>query len=163
LRSPFARAVVPVLGGIAVLALIFGFLWLMAAWLSGDGTETSERLAPTRLELGSVTARADDVAREGPFLFQELDTVTGTRSIVVHHEGDDPAQGWRIYYAHPVDRPDCLVEQIPETRTFVDCDGDELDVTELSPPTEDVRPVVEDQKILFLDLSALGTAPDTES
>ena len=63
-----------------LLGAIFGFLWLMAVWLSGDGTETSERLAPTRLELGSVTARADDVAEEGPLLFQELDTVTGTRS-----------------------------------------------------------------------------------
>ncbi len=71
----------PVLGGVLLLGAIFGFLWLMAAWLSGDDTETSERLAPTRLELGSVTARADDVAEEGPLLFQELDTVTGTRSI----------------------------------------------------------------------------------
>ena len=139
-----------------LLAAIFGFLWLMAVWLSGDGTETSERLAPTRLELGSVTARADDVAEEGPLLFQELDTVTGSRSIVVHHEGDDPATGWRLFYAFPVDRPDCLAEQIPGTRTFVDCDGSELDVTELSPPTENVRPVVEDGRILFLDLSALG-------
>ena len=148
------------LGGILLLGVIFGFLWLIAAWLSGDGTETSERLAPTRLELGSVTARADDVADEGPLLFQELDTVTGTRSIVVHHEGDDPANGWRLYYACPVDRPDCLAEQIPETRTFVDCDGNELDVTELSPPTEAVRPVVEDQRTLYLDLSALSAPPD---
>ncbi len=147
------------LGGILLLGVIFGFLWLMAAWLSGDGTETSERLAPTRLELGSVTARADDVAEAGPLLFQELDTVTGTRSIVVHHEGDDPANGWQLYYAFPVDRPNCLAEQIPDTRTFIDCDGNELDVTELSPPTEDVRPVVEEQKTLYLDLSALSSAP----
>ena len=137
-------------------ALIGIFLWVMAAWLSGDGSATSERLAPTRLELGSVTARAEDVDESGPLLFQELDTVTGTRSIVVHHEGDDPAQGWRIFYAHPADRPGCLAEQIPGTRTFIDCDGAELDVTELSPPTEAVSPVVEDQRILFLDLSALS-------
>lgn len=146
------------LAGIAVLGLLALFLWGMAAYLSGDGPDTSDRLAPTRLELGSVTARADDVAGDGPFLFQELDTVTGRRSIVVDHEGDDPTQGWRIYYAFPPGRPDCLAEQIPGTRTFVDCDGDELDVTELSPPTEDVRPVVEDRRTLYLDLSAL-TAP----
>jgi hypothetical protein len=145
-----------VLGGIGGFALIALLLWAMAAWLSGDGSVASERLAPTRLELGSVTARADDVAESGPLLFQELDSVTGTRSIVVHHEGDDPAQGWRLFYAHPVDRPRCLAEQIPETRTFIDCDGAELDVTELSPPTEAVRPVVEDQRILYLDLSALS-------
>ena len=157
LRSPAARAVVPVIGGFGFIALIALLLWGMAAWISSGNTQTSERLAPTRLELGSVTARADDVAESGPLLFQELDTVDGTRSIVVHHEGDDPAQGWRLFYAYPIDRPGCLAEQIPGGRTFVDCDGEELDVTDLSPPTEPVRPVVEDGRILYLDLSALST------
>jgi hypothetical protein len=152
--------VVPVLAGLGVLALLALFLWGIAAYISGDGTETSERLAPTRLELGSATARAEDVAAEGPLLFQELDTATGERSIVVDHEGDDPTQGWRLYYAFPRGRPDCLAEQVPGTRTFVDCEGEELDVTELSPPTEDVRPVVEDQRTLYLDLSALGGPTD---
>ena len=151
-----ARAVVPVVGGIGFFALLALLLWGMAAWISGGDTQTYERLAPTRLELGSVTARADDVAESGPLLFQELDTVDGTRSIVVHHEGDDPAQGWQLFYAYPVDRPECLAEQTPGTRTFVDCEGEELDVTELSPPTEPIRPIVEDGRILYLDLTALS-------
>jgi len=149
-----------VLAGLGVLTVIGLLLWGMAAYISRGGTETSERLAPTRLELGSVAARAQDVADDGPFLFQGLDTATGRRSIVVDHQGDDPAQGWQLYYAFPPGRPDCLAEQIPGTRRFVDCDGEELDVTELSPPTEDVRPVVEDRRTLYLDLSALSPSTD---
>jgi hypothetical protein len=147
---------VPVLGGIGVLALIGLFLWGMAAYLSGDGS-ASERLAPQRLELGSVTNRANDVAEDGPLLFTELSTVSGERSLVVDHEGDDPLTGWRLYYAFPPGRPDCPVSQVPGTATFVDCDGTELDVTELSPPTDDVRPVVENQRTLYLDLRAFST------
>ena len=31
---------------------------------------------------------------------------------LVDHEGDDPANGWRLYYAFPPGRPDCPVEQV---------------------------------------------------
>ncbi len=156
LRSPFARAVVPVLGGIAVLALIALVTWGVAIYLSGDDVERSERLAPTRLELGSAQGRANDVAEDGPILFPELSTITGARSIVVDHDGDDPLEGWRIYYAFPEDRPDCPVTQVQGTATFIDCDGNELDVTELSPPTDPVFPVVENQRTLYLDLRAFS-------
>ena len=39
-------------------------------------------------------------------------------------------------------------------------DGNELDVTELSPPTDPVRPVVEDERTLYLDLSAFSTTTE---
>ena len=150
----------PVLGGIAALALIAGVTWGIAAWLSGGETEPSERLAPQRLELGSVQSRANDVAEDGPILIAELSTITGARSIVVDHEGgDDATAGWRLYNAFPPGRPDCPVEQIVGTSTFIDCDGDELDVTGLSLPTEPIRPVVEDQRTLYLDLRAFSRTP----
>jgi len=161
LTSPVARAVVPVLGGLAALAVIALFTWAIAAWMSTSGTEPSDRLAPQRLELGSVENRADDVADDGPILITELSTVEGSRSLVVDHVGDDPTQGWRIYYAYPVDRSDCPIEQVIGTRTFIDCDGAELDVSELSPPVEAVRPVVENRRILYLDLRAFSQTSDS--
>jgi hypothetical protein len=156
LRSPFARAVVPVLGGILFFVVAGLFTWGVASYLSSGNSEPSDLLAPRRLDLGSVTGRASDVAEEGPLLFNELSTISGERSLVVDHEGDDPAVGWRLYYAFPPGRPDCPVTQVRGTATFIDCDGAELDVTELSPPTEEVRPVVEDERTLYLDLRAFS-------
>ena len=147
---------VPVIAGIAFFALLGLVTWGVAAYLSSDDAEPSDLLAPRRLDLGSVSGRASDVAEDGPLLFNELSTISGERSLVVDHEGDDPATGWRLYYAFPPGRSDCPVTQVRGTATFVDCDGVELDVTELSPPTEDVRPVVEDRQILYLDLRAFS-------
>ncbi len=156
LRSPLARAVVPVGLGLAFFVFLGLVTWAIAAWLSSGGAETTDRLAPPRLELGSATERAEDVAEHGPLLFAELSTITGERSIVVDHQGADAVEGWRIYYAFPPGRPDCPVTQVEETSRFIDCDGAELDVTELSPPTEDVRPVVENNTTLYLDLRAFS-------
>ncbi|MFK7917766.1 MAG: hypothetical protein AB8G14_06785 [Ilumatobacter sp.] len=159
LRSPVMRAVAPVAAGILFFAVLGLIMWGIAAFLASDSTEPTENLAPPRLELGSVNGRANDVAEDGPLLFAELSTITGARSLVLDHQGEDPANGWRLYYAFPPDRPDCPVSQIRGTATFIDCDGNELDVTELSPPTDPVRPVVEDESRLYLDLSAFSQAP----
>jgi hypothetical protein len=160
-RSPIARAVGPVLGGIAFFALIGLLTWGIAAYLSNGNAQTTDNLAPSRLDLGGVTDLANEVSENGPLLFSELATITGRRSLVVDHEGGDPAAGWRIYYAYPVGRPDCPVTQIRDTATFVDCDGNELDVSELSPPAEAIRPVVENERTLYLDLRAFSTTPNS--
>lgn len=153
LRSPVARAVVPVLGGLAALTLIGLVTWGIAAFISGGGAETSERLAPSTFVVGSARNAAEIVERDGPILFPGLNTTTGERTIVLDHEGDDPATGWRIYYAHPEGRdPSCAVEQIVGTSEFVDCDGATIDVTDLAPPPAGIVPVVEDQRTLVLDL-----------
>jgi hypothetical protein len=153
LRSPVARAVVPVLGGAAVLALIALFTWLMAAYISRGGGESSERLAPATFTVGKVDGLADTVAEHGPLFFPELGTAIGTRSIVVDHTGDDPADGWRVYWAYPADREStCLVEQVPDTAQFLDCDGRTIDVSQLSPPDEGVFPIVQDGKTLVIDV-----------
>ena len=159
LRSPAARALAPILGGVVFFVALGLVLWGIAAYLSSGSAQTTENLAPPRLELGSVSGRANDVEEDGPLLFSELATITGARSIVVDHQGDDPAQGWRLFYAFPPGRPDCPVEQVRGTATFVDCDGNELDVSELSLPTDDVFPVVENQRTLYLDLSAFSSVP----
>ena len=143
----------PVLGGLAVLALLAGFTWGVAAYISRGGTETSERLAPSTFTIGNVDALAETVAEDGPLLFPELGTAIGTRSIVVDHTGDVAADGWRVYWAYPADRdPDCVVEQVPRTSEFVDCDGRTIDVTGLAPPDEGVFPRVQDRTTLIIDL-----------
>jgi hypothetical protein len=146
-----------VLGGLFVLAAIGLVTWAMAAVISSGTTETSERLAPSRIPLGSVVNRAADVAREGPLLFPGLNTTRGERSLVLYHRGEEPETGWVVFAAHPADRPaDCAVDQIRGTRAFVDCDGREIDVTDLAPPELGIFPVVENREALYLDLSGLN-------
>ena len=69
LRSPFARAVAPVIGGAAVIAAIGLFTWAMAAYISSGGGDTTERLAPSEFTIGPVESLADEVAERGPLLF----------------------------------------------------------------------------------------------
>ena len=152
------RALLPNLGGLAVLALIALMLWGFAAYISRGDTETSDRLAPSSLRIGSVQTVAEIVTDDGPILFPGLGTTTGERTIVLDHTGDDPALGWIVYYAYPAgEDPSCGVEQIIGTRNFVDCDGNTLDVSELSPPPAGVNPVVEDGRLLSIDLSGVTT------
>jgi hypothetical protein len=158
LRSPLARAVVPVLGGIVVLGLIFLATWLVALLISHGGAETTSRLAPPVFQMGSVTARADSVAKDGPIVFADLHTTRGDRSLVVDHTGDDPLNNWVVYWGYPADRtPACPVTQIRHTRTFTDCDGRRLDVSALARP-DDVHPTVVDSKTLEIDLRAVTQA-----
>jgi hypothetical protein len=152
LRSPLARAVVPVAGGIAVLGLIFLATWGVAAFISRGGAESTERLAPSTFSAGSVEARAESVEEDGPLLFPGLNTTSGERTLVVDHNGDDPTRGWVVYWAYPADRDaSCAVEQVPDTSTFTDCEGRRLDVSQLAPPVG-VYPIVENQRTLTIDL-----------
>lgn len=152
-RSPVARAVMPVIGGALVFAAIGGFTWAIAAYISSGGTGATDRLAPSVFTIGRVESLAESVAEDGPLLFPELGTAIGTRSIVVDHEGDVPADGWRVYWAYPADKDaTCVVEQVVGTSDFVDCDGRTIDVTELSPPDAGVFPTVQDRTTLLIDL-----------
>jgi hypothetical protein len=160
LRSPLARAIVPVLGGLLVIVVIGLFLWGMAAYISGG--ETTERLAPTRFEVGSTQNAANIVGEDGPIMFPGLYTTTGERTFVMHHEGDDPATGWTVYAAYPAGRDaTCTVEQVVGTSDFIDCDGNTIDVTELAPPPPGVNPIVENGRTLILDLSGVTATTAT--
>ncbi|MEZ5259451.1 MAG: hypothetical protein R2705_21990 [Ilumatobacteraceae bacterium] len=152
LRSPVARAVVPVLTGLVFLAVLAGVLWGVASWLS-DGT-ADVRLGDDRFEVGRVDLVADRIAADGPLLYPDLTAPDGARSIVIDHVPGSDTSGWLVFRPFPADRPgtDCLAAQIPETRTFRDCDGRVLDVAELQ-PARDVFPQVDDQTTLFLDFT----------
>jgi hypothetical protein len=152
LRSPLTRAVVPVLGGAAVLALIFLGTWGIAAYISRGGADTTSRLAPPTFPMGDVQARAASIAEDGPIVLADLHTTRGDRSLVVDHEGDDATRGWKLYWGYAADAdPSCPVTQVRGTSTFTDCDGRELDVTDLARP-DGVFPVVENQQRLVIDL-----------
>lgn len=156
LRSPLARAVVPVLGGIAFFAVFFAGLWVVAGTIN-DNADPSDKIANKVFEVGKVEAMAESVAEEGPLLFPDLKSPDGVRSIVLDHTGDDPARGWRVYYGYPADRDSsCLVTHTPGTREFIDCDGRTLSVDDLTLPVS-VRPIVENRKTLYIDLRGVTT------
>ena len=153
LRSPLARAVVPVLGGLAFFVVFFAGLWV-AATVINDRAEPGSEIANKVFEVGKVTDIAEAVAEGGPLLFPDLKSADGVRSIVLDHTGTDPAEGWQVYYAYPADRsPNCLVTHLEGTRNFVDCEDRTLPVEALHRPV-DARPVVENRSSLLIDLRA---------
>ncbi len=151
LRSPVARAVAPIVGGILFFATLFGVTWLMAEFAT-NRAEVQVQAGDRTFVVGNVEDIAEAVATDGPILYPDLRDSTGTRSIVIEHNGNDPAKGWQVYYAYPADRDEsCLVTQIAKTHTFTDCDGRTLSVEQLMPPM-DVRPIVENKTTLLIDL-----------
>jgi len=159
LRTPLARAVAPVAGGLTVIALILAATWVAAFFIARGGADSTERLAPSVFQVGDVERVAASVNEAGPLIFPGLDTTTGERTLVLDHEGDDPTRGWVVRWAHPADRPpSCVVEQVRTTRQFTDCEGRRLDVTELQPGVG-VRPTVENRRILSIDLRATSSSP----
>jgi hypothetical protein len=155
LRSPLARAVVPVVGGAAVIALILLATWGVAALVRHN---PSEQLAPSTFRVGNVEGIAEEIAENGPLLFPGLNTSTGERSIVLDHEGDDPTRNWKIYWAYPEDRDaSCPLTQQEGSRRFTDCEGRTLDVPQLALPPDGVHPVVENRRVLVLHLQPTST------
>jgi len=150
----------PVLGGILLFAAIGAITWGIAAFISSGGSDATDRLAPSTFEIGPVERLAQTVAEDGPLLFPELGTAIGRRSIVVDHTGNAPDDGWRVYWAYPADRDaDCVVEQVPGTADFIDCDGRTIAVSELSPPDAGVFPTVRDRTTLIIDLRGATRGP----
>ena len=94
LRTPLARAVVPVAAGIGFFVVVALVLWGIAAAISGNagkgGLLTNDTFRP-----GSALAYAAKVAADGPILFPDLLGTDGDRTIVLDHTGDDPLSDWR--------------------------------------------------------------------
>ena len=155
LRSPLARAVIPVLGGMAFFAAFFLGLWVVANVIT-DRAEPGDEIGSTIFEVGPVDSLAEAVAEDGPLLFPDLKSPDGVRSIVLDHNGSDPAKGWQVYYGYPADRDaTCLVTHERGSDTFTDCEGRTLNVSQLAPPGN-VRPIVENKKKLYVDLRGLN-------
>ncbi len=151
LRTPLARAVVPVLAGIAFFVVVGLILLAVAAYISDNSEETT--LAPTTADIGRTETYAEIIAEEGPIILPDLLQSSGRRTIVLDHTGDDPQFNWTIYMAYPADRSvDCKVEQVKRTRTFTDCEARTIEVEDLALPPQGVRPIVYPDGSLTLDL-----------
>ncbi len=151
LKSPLARAVVPVGLGIGFFAVLMAATWGMASYISHRPSNITN-LGAKIFEVGPVESIARAVDAGGPLLFPDLKSPNGTRSIVLDHTGADPTRGWQVYYGHPADSDaSCLVTHTPNTRKFTDCNKRTLAPEQLALPT-DVRPIVENRKTLFIDL-----------
>ena len=149
--SPFARAVLPIAGGIVFFAALFGVTWLMATYVTNN-TEVTTATGDRTFVVGEVADIAKSISESGPVLYPDLRDPLGKRSIVIEHNGTDVAKGWQVYYAYPADRsPECLVTHIEGTRDFVDCENRTLPVEALHRPV-DARPVVENRTSLLIDL-----------
>ncbi|MCU1391133.1 MAG: hypothetical protein JWL72_4471 [Ilumatobacteraceae bacterium] len=169
LRTPLARAVVPVLAGIGFFAVLGLLLWGAAAYIAAHSGERSNSFAPTTFEVGRTVSIAETVTADGPLIFPDLLRASGRRSIVLDHVGEDPQRGWRIYLAYPADRDvTCKVEQVRHTRNYTDCTGRTITAEDLALPPAGVLPIVSADGTLTLDLlpdsatsSTTGSTPGT--
>ncbi len=153
LRSTFARAVVPVLAGLGFFLIVGLLLWGVAAVASRNSGDTTANLAPAFQEMGNAEFVASLIADDGPIILQDL--VGDDRNIVLDHS---PATGFQIYLAHPADRTSaCTIEVVRGTRQFTDCEGRTLDPDDLALPPRGVRPILNNDGSLTLDLTADAT------
>ncbi len=161
LRSPLARAVVPVGLGLVFLGVLALLLWGVASLLSNGSAKTTNLFATKTFQPGLASGYAKLVEQDGPILFPDLLGTDGDKTIVLDHRGTDPTTGWVIYLAHPADRPlSCKVTQVRHTSNFTDCDGRTVPVDQLAAPARGIRPDVSTNGILSLDLIPDGsTAP----
>lgn len=150
LQSTLARAVVPVAAGIGFFAIIGLLLWGVAAVIANSGDQTTERFTPSFQEMGNAEWVADRIADGGPIILQDL--IGDDDNIVLDHTG---AGGFFIYLAHPADRDaGCPIEQVRGTREFTDCEGRTLAPEDLAVPPAGVRPIINGDGSLTLDLTA---------
>ena len=119
-----ARAVVPVLAGLAVLALLFGFLWLIAVVVTRNADDADRRIGADVFEVGRVDRLADSVEASGPILFPNLSGPAGERPVGLVHDGATDFEGWRVFSLLPTaNASGCLVSLDRETKELVDCAG----------------------------------------
>lgn len=152
LKSPLARAVVPVAAGIAFFAVLGLALWGVAALISGNTDQVTDNLSPSVQEMGSAANLAAIIAEDGPIVMNDL--IGDDDHIVLAHAGDDPTSGWTLHLAHPADRDaTCQIEVVKQTQTFTDCEGRTLTVDDLAEVPQGVFPIYNEDGSLTLDLT----------
>jgi hypothetical protein len=150
LRSNFSRAVVPVLLGIGFIVLVGLLLWGVAALTANNSEDATANLAPAFQEMGRAEWVADQIDTSGPIILQDL--IGSDRNIVLDHT---EADGFQIYLAHPADRDSsCQITQVKHTRRFTDCEDRTLQPGDLALPPQGVRPIINNDGTLTLDLTS---------
>jgi hypothetical protein len=154
LRSPVARAVVPVLAGMAVIAAVFGVLWLTAVAITHHARDVQTRPGSDLFVVGRVDRLVDSVSANGPILLPDLVGPAGRRPVGLAHEGTTDFDGWRVFSLRPAgNAADCLVALDRTTKQLTDCNGRVYSPSEL-PPADRVEVLVNrDNGTLSLDLN----------
>ena len=156
-RSTFARAVIPVLLGIGFIILVGLMLWGVAALTANNSEDATANLAPAFQDMGRATFVAGQIDDGGPIILQDL--IGSDRNIVLDHTAAD---GFQIYLGHPADRDSsCQIEQVKRTRQFTDCENRTLDAADLALPPLGVRPIINGDGTLTLDLTSDSVATTT--
>jgi hypothetical protein len=147
LKSTLARAVVPVAAGAGFFLVLGLALWGVAALIASHSDQATSRLAPSTQEMGPAVNVATAIDADGPILLNDL--VGDDLHVVLDHAGGQFA----LYLAHPADRPaTCTVALQRGTHTFTDCEGRTLTTAQLAGVPSGVRPVVNPDGTLTLDL-----------
>jgi len=155
LRSPVARAVVPVLAGLLVILGVFGVLWMAAVLITRSSDNVQPRSGATVFEVGRVDRLADSVKEFGPILFPNLVGPAGKRPVGLAHDGSNDFDGWRVFSLRPEgNAADCLVSLDRTSKDLVDCTGRIFPASEL-PPADRVEVQIDREKgKLSLDLQS---------
>ena len=149
LKSPAARAVAPVLAGIAAFALIGLALWGASLAVShNSGVKVNTALAGRYFKPGGAERLARLITKDGPLLFPSLVGDAGRKPIGIGHVGDDPLKGWRVYsLVPPGASPDCILALDQSTR-------------ELTAPCAPARYPAEGTGLTVLPVTAVTIDPD---
>ncbi|NDH91623.1 MAG: hypothetical protein EBY79_00750, partial [Actinobacteria bacterium] len=70
-RTPLGRALLPIVGGLAFFALLFGVTWLFADRAT-DNRKREVRAGDYTFRVGPVDDMAAIVERDGPILYPDL-------------------------------------------------------------------------------------------
>jgi hypothetical protein len=111
LRSPLARAVVPVLGGVAFLALLGLVLFGFAVLANRNADRSNGHPGSNQFVLTSLDAKAALIAADGPLLLPGLVGPAEREPIGVWHDGDITTSGWRAFSLVPAGGlPSCVLQ-----------------------------------------------------
>ena len=118
LRSPLARAVVPVLGGIAFIAVLGLVLWGASVLLVRNADPSDVHLGANEFVLERLDAKAKLIAKDGPLLFPGLLGPAERLPIGVWHAGDSATSGWQVFSLVPAGgTPSCVLQLDRTDRT----------------------------------------------
>ena len=146
LRSPLARAVVPVAAGIVFFAALFGVTYVIARIISHNTQGIN--IGDKQFTIGRVDIAVQRIEKHGPLLYAYLKGTLGEQAIVVDHDPQAiDTEGWHVYFAYRADRgPSCLASIDPTTQHLQDCEGAPITVKDLKPAEPAAQAVVEMSK-----------------
>ena len=114
-RSDPRRATIIGIAGVIVGVVMIAVV-LLANNVGGDSSTTQS--SRSKFHVGPPRSLATSIREEGPLFFN--DTATGSRPLVVQHQGDDPNTGWLAFDAAI---GTCVLTWDREAQVFTDCNG----------------------------------------